>query len=52
MVLLTWIIHGPRLVQTQAASSEDVYVIPRTRGSEVFGLRSVRLKEVKNADIK
>ena len=30
-----WIISGLRLVQTQDASSEDVYVVPRTRGSEV-----------------
>jgi len=37
-----WIISGPRLVPTQAISSEDVCVIPRTRGSEVLVLRSGR----------
>ena len=37
-----WIISGPRLVQTQAALNDAVYVIPRIQGSEVFVLRSGR----------
>ena len=32
---IAWIISGPRLVQTQDASSEDVCIIPRIQGSEV-----------------
>jgi len=39
---LAWAIHASRLVKTQDALSEDVYVIPRTQGSEVFLLRSAR----------
>jgi len=40
IIQAAWIIHASRLVQTQDAASEAVWVIPRIRGSEVFGLRS------------
>jgi len=35
-----WAIHASRLVQTQAALNEAVYIILRIQGSEVFVLRS------------
>ena len=42
IIQAAWIICGPRLVQTQAALDEAVYVILRIQGSEVFVLRSGR----------
>ena len=52
MIQTAWVISGPRLVQTQAALNEAVYVILRIQGSEGFVLRSGRPEGVKEADNK